>query len=94
MSDAEPGNSEDTWSDRLKRRIKPEWMAERDKARPPGKADWRLGHLLWVMTLGSPAEVDAFSTQMDRAMKGTDDAAKTNWQERESSRAGADGRER
>lgn len=88
MSDTESEGREDTWSDRLKRRIKPEWMVEGDKNRPAGKPDWRLGHLLWIMTLGSPAEVDALFGNPNATLKRTGDAVKTDWQERESLRAG------
>jgi hypothetical protein len=83
MNDTETESKESGWSDRLKQHIKPQWMVERDKKRPPGKTDWRPGHLLWVMTLGSPAEIDAlFSKQTDvgAALK------QPAWQERESNR--------
>lgn len=81
MSETE--NQRESWSDRLKRAIKPRWMVERDKKRPPGKDDWRLGHLLWLATLGSPAETEQFSNQVNKAFTGKGHASETNWQERE-----------
>ena len=80
---SEMSGQSESWSDRLKRAIKPQWMIERDKKRPPGKDDWRLGHLLWLATLGSPAETDQFSRQLDRALTGKGHAPETNWQKRE-----------
>ena len=84
MSEDETKSNENSWSDRLKGHIKPEWMVERDNKRHPGEKDWRPGHLLWVMALGSPAEIDALfsrQTDMDVALNRP---AKTKWQERES----------
>jgi len=83
MNDVETNRKESSWSDKLKQCIKPQWMVERDKKRPPGKRDWRPGHLLWVMTLGSPAEIDAlFAKQTD-----SDAVPKElTWQDRENDR--------
>jgi hypothetical protein len=80
---SETDRQRESWSDRLKRAIKPQWMIEREKKHPPGKDNWRLGHLLWLATLGSPAETDEFSRQVERTVAGKGHAPETNWQERE-----------
>jgi hypothetical protein len=79
VSDTDIGK-ENCWSDTLKQAIKPRWLIERDKSRPPGKADWRLGHMAWLMLAGSPAEFGAFEHQIGLT---ADRRAAVQWQERE-----------
>jgi hypothetical protein len=71
-----------TWSDKLKRRIKPEWMVKRDEQHPE-LVDFRPGHLAWLLAVGSPKEFDTLEQKIGNVGKraGADVAEK--WQGRE-----------